>query len=307
MHSTVSDGKLSPEEIKKLYMDNGYSIVAFTDHNIFANHSHLNDEKFLAINGVEIDIGKFTGVWEKSKTCHMCFLAMNPEIDAHPLWDESMEVDRSKAEFERIYTPEYLSNVMKTGREKGFFVTYNHPRWSLETYDQYINYHNMNAMEIYNHSNILGGFLDYNGVVYDEMLRAGKKIYALATDDSHNAKSSCGGYVVIKAERLEYEIIMRALEKGDFYSSTGPEIKSLWYDSEKNTVHIKTTNAKKIICSTGARCQHLASAGDKNCDYITEAEFPIKGFEDYIRITVLDENGCFADTNAYFLEDFLDN
>ena len=33
-HTTVSDGKRTPEEIKELYMRNGYSIVAYTDHEV---------------------------------------------------------------------------------------------------------------------------------------------------------------------------------------------------------------------------------------------------------------------------------
>ena len=37
-HSNLSDGQLSPEEIKKIYMDKGYSIVAYTDHDILLPH-----------------------------------------------------------------------------------------------------------------------------------------------------------------------------------------------------------------------------------------------------------------------------
>ena len=33
-HSTVSDGKLSPEELKEEYKKRGYSVVAFTDHEV---------------------------------------------------------------------------------------------------------------------------------------------------------------------------------------------------------------------------------------------------------------------------------
>ena len=50
-HSTVSDGHLTPEEIKRVYMENGYSIVAFTDHEILLPHNELTDENFLAVTG----------------------------------------------------------------------------------------------------------------------------------------------------------------------------------------------------------------------------------------------------------------
>ena len=31
-HSTLSDGKLSPAELKKIYKEHGYSVLAVTDH-----------------------------------------------------------------------------------------------------------------------------------------------------------------------------------------------------------------------------------------------------------------------------------
>ncbi len=40
-HSTVSDAKLTPEEIKKAYMEHGYSIVAYTDHDVLVPHNDL--------------------------------------------------------------------------------------------------------------------------------------------------------------------------------------------------------------------------------------------------------------------------
>ena len=54
-HSTVSDGKWTVEEIKKNYMEKGYSIIAYTDHDVLIPHYELNDENFLALNGVELE------------------------------------------------------------------------------------------------------------------------------------------------------------------------------------------------------------------------------------------------------------
>ena len=39
-HTTVSDGHYSPEDIKKAYKDMGYSIVAYTDHELIKDQSH---------------------------------------------------------------------------------------------------------------------------------------------------------------------------------------------------------------------------------------------------------------------------
>ena len=44
---------------------------------------------------------------------------------------------------------------IKKARKAGFFVTYNHPEWSLEHYPEYSKYKGMNAMEIRNGINDL--------------------------------------------------------------------------------------------------------------------------------------------------------
>ena len=55
-HTTLSDGRFTPEEIKERYMEKGYSVVAYTDHDILIPHDELNDENFLALNGFEVEI-----------------------------------------------------------------------------------------------------------------------------------------------------------------------------------------------------------------------------------------------------------
>ena len=52
-HTNLSDGKLTPEEVKEKYKAKGYSIVAFTDHDALVPHNDLTDQNFLAINGFE--------------------------------------------------------------------------------------------------------------------------------------------------------------------------------------------------------------------------------------------------------------
>lgn len=51
-HSTVSDGHFTPKELKNLYKNKGYSILAYTDHELLVDHSDLNDDEFLAITSL---------------------------------------------------------------------------------------------------------------------------------------------------------------------------------------------------------------------------------------------------------------
>lgn len=46
MHTTISDGVLTPQEVKRLYVNEGYSIVAFSDHEVMVPHNYLTDDNF---------------------------------------------------------------------------------------------------------------------------------------------------------------------------------------------------------------------------------------------------------------------
>ena len=199
------------------------------------------------------------------------------------------------------YNAEVTNNCMKLAREAGFFVTYNHPAWSAEHYEDYSKYTGMNAMEIFNYGSWVGGYQEYVPHVYDELLRKGERIYAIATDDNHGVKSSCGGWTMIKADKLEYETITDALVKGNFYASWGPEIHELWV--EDNQVHVTCSPAKRVICSfPDRRCLIVNSKGGQP---VEEAVFDVDMSDTYFRITVEDDEGRCADTNAYFTDEVL--
>ena len=81
-HTTVSDGKLTPAEVKEAYKSRGYSIVAYTDHDVMVAHPELDDENFLALTGYEIEVTEtWDGPFANKKTAHMCFIAMSRDVE----------------------------------------------------------------------------------------------------------------------------------------------------------------------------------------------------------------------------------
>ena len=73
-HTNLSDGYLSPEQVKEHYKSKGYSVVAYTDHDILIPHDDLNDEDFLALHGFEMEINEPKDApFNFIKTCHICF------------------------------------------------------------------------------------------------------------------------------------------------------------------------------------------------------------------------------------------
>lgn len=317
-HSTVSDGSLTPEELKKAYMEQGYSIIAYTDHNVLIPHPELADENFLPLNGYEMDITPPSDGSPSTKTCHFCLIALEPDNLTQVCYHRSeylrsnavnyrskVKFDESAEDYERIYSGEKISEMMKMGHDNGFFITYNHPGWSLETYNEYINYHHMHAMEICNFGCVVAGYPDYNEKEYDEMLRSGKRIYCIATDDNHNRHAypskhcdSFGGFTMIKAEKLEYRTITQALEDGSFYASQGPQIHSLWFEDGK--IRITCSDADRIIMNTGRRL--AKSEYSQTGKPLNEASFEVLPEDLYVRLTVIDKAGYPANTNAYFTD-----
>jgi len=314
-HTNISDGKMTPQEVKETYMAQGYSIVAYTDHDVFIPHPELRDEYFLPLNGFEAEVNQpGEAAMPHRKCCHICFVAKEPDNVTMPfyhssryIWGnalayrEQLNYDPNHAEYVREFSHAGVNDMMRLGREAGFFVTYNHPTWSLEQYPDYIGYDQMDAMEIMNYGCWVAGWMEYNPRVYDDMLREGRRVYAIATDDNHGTRDVCGGWTSIKAEKLEYRDITSALEKGHFYASWGPEIHELWY--EDGMLHIRCSDARRIICTYGRRRARQVTSVDSIP--VTEAVFDVKPEDGYVRISVEDAQGRYADTNAYFTDTLL--
>jgi hypothetical protein len=76
-------------------------------------------------------------------------------------------------------------------------------------------------------------------------------LLGIATDDSHNyhQKSSTlsntgRGWVMVDSEKIETSSLIKAMELGNFYSSSGIELKTLRHDDKKLSVEI---NSKKHV------------------------------------------------------------
>ena len=308
-----------------MYKEKGYSVVAYTDHDIMIDHDDLRDDEFLPLLGYEIEINErrpdAENPFYKLKSCHICMIAIDRENAKQVCWHRSRyqigngwsymkyaKFDDSLPDYVREYSHEGISDVMKKGREGGFFVTYNHPKWSLENYGDYSGFEGMHAMEMCNGGSYTCGYGDYNPEVYDDLLRQGKRIYCISGDDNHgNGDKSrtpwdfFHAFTVIKAENLEYKTVTKALLDGNFYASMGPEISELYLEDGK--VYVKCSEAVRVTYTTGRRKSGAVRARDGKL--VTEASFAVAPEDVYFRITVTDANGKHANTNAYFVDEVM--
>ncbi|MBR2411080.1 MAG: PHP domain-containing protein [Clostridia bacterium] len=316
-HSTVSDGELTPEEMKQLYRSRGYSILCCTDHEMMVPHHELTEPDFLMLTGFEIGFDEMCEDFLEARVCDLCVIALDKNNITQPCFHRTkyhnperngeIVFDGNEGDFEREYKAECINEAIRICREKGFFVTYNHPTWSLEHYEEYIKYTGMNAMEICNFSSFIDGYDEYNSKAYDDLLRKGERIFCIAADDNHNRRDpesrmwdSFGAFTMIKAKELTYESVAEALIKGNFYSSQGPEIYGLWL--EDDMLHVVCSPADKVVCTVNKR--RCMSRYNEQTGEITQAVFELKKSDGYFRVTVIDKNGLKADTNAYFTDEF---
>lgn len=317
-HSTVSDGKFTPEELKKLYKDNGYGILAFTDHEVLVPHTELNDGDFLALSGYEIQVyGDMELPKRLRRVSHLNFYPQKAEECKMPFFNlgDVMRLDKtpdiSKAVYDgdgddyKEYSASGLNNLIKKAVSAGFIVSYNHPTWSKEDASIYTNLEGLFAMEIYNNDAQLSGHDTYCPYVYEEMLRSGQRIGCIATDDTHNARDLFGGFTYIYADELRQDLIINALKNGDYFASRGPVINALWY--ENGVFNIECSAAREIVVSNSGRREPEKSIVRSVGNDITFAQFPISDLDVFVRFTVTDAEGKTANTRAYWREEFEDS
>jgi hypothetical protein len=200
--------------------------------------------------------------------------------------------------FQQEFTVENFNEVIRTAKEHGFLVTYNHPNWSLNTAETYLRLEGLNGLEICNGSGSLGN--DYAPIVYDQMLRSGKRIMCVAGDDNHGPGGYFRSWTMIKTDELTYDALIEGLEKGNCYASSGPEIYDLFVEDGKVT--IRCSDAVGIYYTSAGRHTGCKLANAEN-PAVNEATFTIKPEDFYFRISVKDKEGKHANTRIYYLDE----
>lgn len=321
-HTTISDGRLTPEETKKAYMDLGYSIVAYTDHEIFVPHNDLSDEKFVAINSYEVDVSeKHAGIPSMRKCYHLNLYAKDPDqkissvFSMRYVWNDRMKSyvseDAAKVDYKREYSVEAVNDLIEKANADGFLVCYNHPLWSQQNYTDYAGLRGLWGVEVYNHGCVLVGYRETPQPFVD-FLHESVDIAPICADDAHHDYDCGGGWLMVNADKLDYVSVMKSLQRGDFYSSTGPEIYEFSIDG--NTVHVSCSEAVSIAVATERRSmRHARGTADAP---ITEADFDLSKFindsknavykpwRPFIRLEVVDKYGNTAYTRPYYADEF---
>ena len=314
-HSVFSDGSKTPYELKEMYKEQGYSILSITDHETPKNHSYLNDSDFLTITGYETYVRPnaecIYDVYDKE--IHINLFARDPQNEAIVCYNSKYckyITDEQKEQYAKVgsqktreYSVEYINELIKTAKENGYIAAYNHPWWSSEPESDILAYEGLFSMEMCNYGSYLIGHLEYNAALYDKMLSCGKRIFCHSADDNHNKEpmefDSFGAFTMIMPESFTYDSVINAMEKGEMYSSMGPLFKEV--SMEGNKIHIECSEVEQIRVFTGSKMPKSKFAAPN--ETITSADFEIDDRAKFVRVSIVDKNGKFADTRGFFRDE----
>lgn len=281
-HTLNSDGDSSPDDVARWYREHGYHFLFLTDHNFLTSVDGLNalfgaDERFLIIPGEEI-----TDV-----------------VGGQPLHINGLAVQRLVLPQGGPTILEALQRDVDAIRGAGGIPHLNHPNfgWAVTAAD-IARVKNDKLFEIFNGHPLVnqlgGGGMPGLEEMWDLVLSSGKLLFGLATDDAHHFKrpgdptaSGPGrGWIYVRAPRLAPRDILDALERGDFYASTGVELDDLQISPARYTVKIKQDRSSKYVTRFIGMHGKLLATSIEN-----PATYTMTGTEGYVRALIIESNG----------------
>lgn len=304
-HTVNSDGMLTPDESVQLYRANGYQFLCLSEHDLYTDYTRkYNTEDFLILPGVEASAILFekAGKMNRLKVHHMHGILGTKEMQENaqmPLFThrENLKVPVYYGSWDGAKVAQELADSLI---ERGCIVTYNHPIWSRVNAEEFIHTKGIFGLEIFNYNTVNESGTGYDTTYWDVMLREGTHIHGIAADDNHNEglfDDACGGYIVVRAEKLTHENIIQSLLSGNYYSSAGPEI----YDwgIKDGVAYVECSAVSRVNFIAG----NYVNAGitvmpSKEGESLNRAEFRLKGNESYIRVECVDAEGKRAWTNT---------
>ena len=284
-HTLNSDGDSTPDEVVRWYRGHGYQFLVLTDHNFLTSVDGLNalhgaDQKFLVIKGEEVT-DRFAG---------------------KPLHINGLDVARTVAPQGGQSVVDVLQRNVDAIRKDHGIPHINHPNfgWAI-TPEELRQVRNTTLFEIYNGhpqvNNVGGGGVPGLEEAWDSLLSSGMMIYGIAVDDAHvfrqpgnaDVAGPGRGWVMVRAPRLDPRAIVEALDRGDFYASTGVVLQDVRADAKQLTVSVKPDAWSKYrIQFIGKGGRILREATEPSSTYA------FSGDEGYVRARVLESNGRMA-------------
>jgi hypothetical protein len=292
-HTLNSDGDSTPDEVVRWYRENAYHFLVLSDHNFLTavdglNAVHGADGRFLVIRGEEV----------------------TDRFGESPIHINGLDVEHLVGPQGGATLVETIQRNVDAIRAARGVPHINHPnfRWAI-TAEQLAQVRNNKLFEIYNGhpqvNNVGGGGIAGLEEVWDAILSAGVLLYGIAVDDAHHFKRPWDrtaarpgqGWIMVRSDRLAPDAILEAMERGDFYASTGVELRDYQVTDTAMTITIREAEWSKY------RVQFIGRGGQVLSEVTTSpATYRFRGGEGYVRARILESNGKVAWTQPVMRE-----
>jgi len=275
LHSTASDGGKSFAEMAELYASSGYHFLFRTDHWVPSDVAADREiYPLLWLDGVELDGQDTTGA-----SYHVVCLGPVQGVTRENGLVAGLEAARAQGALLIVAHPHWCGNSLDDCR-----------RWPFD------------GVEVYNHvCHWLNG--KSNGLVHwNALLSINPQALAFAVDDAHLRPEHPGwdgGWIVVNAEECTRQKILAAIRCGNFYSSCGPEIRSITFDGAELSVRTSPIQFMRLV-GPNSSGQRIGSFDGR---LITEATMSIPADWQYVYLEIEDERGRRAWTNNLFIDD----
>ena len=274
IHTTLSDGHASPEEMAKIYKAAGFDAVAITDHWKFHAEDEIGGLKI--ISGCEYDLG---GQDTIQGVMHIVGIGMK----------EPPAIKKENAT--------YQSTIDAINAAGGMAVLA-HPAWSLNTKDDVKPLKGISMLEIYNTvSDVHQSSRPYSGYLVDALANDGIAYPLTATDDAHyyDGTDEAKSYICVKAASGSVADILEGIRRGEFYATQGPE---LYLSRNGRTVSVMCSECALINFVTNSSWEADRITRE---DRLTGAEYTLKDYEKWVRAEVKDKDGNYAWSSVLML------
>jgi hypothetical protein len=227
-HSTFSDGFLSLAEVVDYYLSRGYGLLAITDHGKIAT-DYTRAQEGIFLTGIEISKGE----GKLKEPYHIVGLGVD-DPGLNDLSSPSEVIDE-------------ISN------ERGLAVIA-HPYWSSLVYEDLIGPKGYAGIEVYNTGCDVEVAKGYATTHWDSILSSGVECLGFAVDDAHRyfvpPIDADGGWIWLKNVD-DSESAIRLLRRGQFYSSTGPVLRTLEMSDRTVTLRSTPVNRVNVVSHNG--------------------------------------------------------
>lgn len=270
MHTTHSDGRLTPREAAEFYAERGYDFICITDHMVPFVVSESNDEFPLPVlDGIELH-----GQDDQGSFYHVVCIG---NVDG-------------------IASDTDFMDALEKARSQGSLLIWAHPHWSDNTVAEGMR-HGFQGIEVYNCSSHRAWGKGSGAFHWDAILRRQPDMLGFATDDSHFIEGvplEAGGWIMVNAPELSPEAITASIRQGNFYSSNGPEFRTIYIERGNRVVAETSPVVHARLIGPRDKNKYKGALGREP---VTDIHFRIPDEWPFARLEIEDADGKTAWSN----------